>query len=574
MKISVLLPISENYFDANRSIVAMLNQTHRDFEILICLNGNTKEYNRKIINKFQDFKQIKFFIKNFDNIVDALNFLIGEAKGKFIARIDADDISKNTRLEKQLEYCKKTKAEFLSTDCFVISNTDNFIYNHNTDLSKKFYTNPIVHPSIMVKTSILKEQKYRHIPFAEDYELYLRLQRLGIKFYNLNDKLLFYRLNSKNINNAKRAFFLTVSTLVVSKAFRSGLEVNERFFKFIKYNQKFSKEYKSYLKNYIFSKKINKFLYTFVYLFFSKSLLRKLVKNKLFYFYNFFLLNRKKKNYNNNFKSPFVSIIVPSYNSEKTILRTLKSLLNQTYKNFEVILVDNSRNMKTVNLVKKVFKNNKKIKTFRIEKKVLSGEARNIGARSSSKKAKFLAFCDSDDTWKENKLDHQIKFMRKKNSNLSCTNYDFYNSQTNTVTKNIFQIPFLNINFSTLAWKNVVGTSSIVVKKSLFEKVKGFPETNFFFSFEDYLLWLKLAREEEFLFLDNNLTIYRDDRKNTASKNSLSPTQQRIRILIYFILRLDLISIIKLIKGNIKIYMEHLAKKNKKTLYEEYFNML
>ena len=87
-----------------------------------------------------------------------------------------------------------------------------------------------------------------------------------------------------------------------------------------------------------------------------------------------------------------------------------------------------------------------------------------------------------------------------------------------------------------LAWKNIIGTSSVILTKELFYKVNGFPESKYFFSFEDYFFWLKLTKHEDFLFIDENLTIYRDDRKNSASKNSLSIFNQRLRIIIYFIL--------------------------------------
>ena len=64
-----------------------------------------------------------------------------------------------------------------------------------------------------------------------------------------------------------------------------------------------------------------------------------------------------------------VSIVVPTYNSEKTIYKTLKSLVNQTYKNFEIIIVDNSESKKTINVIKKYFGENKKIKIKQIKKK-------------------------------------------------------------------------------------------------------------------------------------------------------------------------------------------------------------
>ena len=94
------------------------------------------------------------------------------------------------------------------------------------------------------------------------------------------------------------------------------------------------------------------------------------------------------------------------------------------------------------------------------------------------------------------------------------------------------------------------------------------------FSFEDYFLWLKLTKHEDFLFIDENLTIYRDDRKNSASKNSLSIFNQRLRIIIYFVLTFDFFILLKILKGNIELINEFNLKNNKNYYYEEYLGLL
>ena len=575
MKVSIILPISFNYIDAERSIVSCINQTYKNIELLVCLNGNTKKYNNNLIKKFKFYRKINFYVKDFNNIVDSLNFLTSKASGKYIARIDADDICTNDRIEKQVKLALKYNCDFISSNSKVISEKDKFEYDHKTNYKKKFFTNPVIHPSIFVKSKVLKQFKYKHIPFAEDYELYWRLEKSGIKFNNIKDNLVFYRFNKKNINNPVRSFFLTISTLIVSRAFREDLVVNENFFKIIKFNNKFKKDYKDYLNNYFYSTFINKIFFFVKSLFLPKNILKKLILNRLNYF---FILNRKLKkikiNKNNEInKKPLVSIVIPTYNSEKTIYRTLKSIFNQTYHNIEIIIIDNSDNDETIKIIKKNFGNNKRLKIKKINHKILSGPARNLGVKYSNKKSRFVAFCDSDDTWKNNKLSSQISKMIKHNSNLSCTNYDFYNPNNKKVEKNYFKIPFLNINFSMIAWKNIIGTSSVVINKDLFKKVKGFPESKYFYSYEDYFLWLKLTKYENFLFVDKNLTIYRDDRKNSASKNSLSLLNQRMRIILYFILIFDFLSLYKIIIGNLELLNEFSLKKNK-NFYEEYFGLL
>ena len=572
MKISIIVPISDNYKYADRAIISLINQTYKNIEILICLNGNSHTYNKKIIKKFSSFKKIIFYIKKKKDIVDALNLLTDKAKGQFIARLDCDDVSSPTRIENQLKKVREDNLQFLSTDGEVVDYKFDKIYYHKTNFNKKFYTNPILHPSIIIKSKILKKLKYKKIPYAEDYELYLRLEKSGVNLINLKKPLLYYQLNLKNLINKKRAFFVNLSTLVVSKAFRENLEVNENFFPKIKYDNNFSAIYKNYLNNYIFEKnKFKKAIYLFIILFTKKNLIKKTLISRIL---NYFRIKRsiklikKKKTIASN---PLVSIIIPTFNSEKTIVRTLKSIFNQSYKNIEVIIIDNSDNKKTINIIKKNFKTDK-IKIYYIKNKILNGEARNIGVKKSSRSSKIIAFCDSDDWWKSNKIKRQIEVMHEKKLNLVCTNYDFYNPSTKKLIKNYFKIPFTTINFEMLARKNILGTSSIIMTKNLFFKAGGFPESKYFYSFEDYFLWLKLSSKEKFYFLDENLTVYRDDRKNSASNRSLSLFSQRIRLIMYYLIKLDLFNFFKILSGNVALFSSKIFKlENKKN---EYINLL
>ena len=92
-----------------------------------------------------------------------------------------------------------------------------------------------------------------------------------MKIQNINDNLVFYRSNKSNINNPVRSFFLTIATLTVSKAYRDNLLVNENFFKLLKFNNKFRKEYKEYLDSYFYSSLAQKTIFFIKSLFFFKE---------------------------------------------------------------------------------------------------------------------------------------------------------------------------------------------------------------------------------------------------------------------------------------------------------------
>ena len=103
--------------------------------------------------------------------------------------------------------------------------------------------------------------------------------------------------------------------------------------------------------------------------------------------------NRKLK------KELKVSIILPNYNSSKTIVDTINSILLQTYKNWELIIVDDCSDKKTKNILSK-YKNIKKIKIFYLKKNKGTAYCRNLAIKKS--KSYYLAFIDSDDTWEKN----------------------------------------------------------------------------------------------------------------------------------------------------------------------------
>ena len=294
MIISVLLPISNNEPASYQAINCILNQTYKNYEILICLNGNNKKFDEKIIDNYKKIKKIKFFKIKEKNIVSALNHLILKAKGKFCARIDADDLCKPERFEEQINFIKKKNIDFLSSNC-VVNENGKLSYIHKTNISKSLFTNPIVHPTIMIKTKIIKLFKYKNIPFAEDYELYQRLYKNGVRLENIDKELIIYNKNIKNIKNIERAFYQNLSTIIIAKAFQDNNSVNENFFSKVKISREFKKHYAMYLKYYILNKNVSKYFFLLFFLILSHEIIRKNIQAKLLYFFRNKITNHIKK---------------------------------------------------------------------------------------------------------------------------------------------------------------------------------------------------------------------------------------------------------------------------------------
>lgn len=116
-----------------------------------------------------------------------------------------------------------------------------------------------------------------------------------------------------------------------------------------------------------------------------------------------------------------VSIIMPSYNTAKYISAAIESILNQTYENWELIIVDDCSTDNTDEILTEYAKKDSRIRYYKNEKNSGAAVARNRALRQA--KGKWVAFLDSDDLWEKDKLEKQICFMKKNNYHFSYTNY-------------------------------------------------------------------------------------------------------------------------------------------------------
>ena len=116
-----------------------------------------------------------------------------------------------------------------------------------------------------------------------------------------------------------------------------------------------------------------------------------------------------------------VSIITPTYNSSIFIEETIRSVLNQTYTNWEMLITDDCSSDNTLQIIEAYQAKDERIKVFRLETNSGAGVARNISIRKAS--GKFIAFCDSDDKWLPQKLEKQINFLHKNNQSFTYSSY-------------------------------------------------------------------------------------------------------------------------------------------------------
>ncbi len=194
-----------------------------------------------------------------------------------------------------------------------------------------------------------------------------------------------------------------------------------------------------------------------------------------------------------------ITAIIPCYNAEKYIKETLESILNQTLKCKEIIVINDGSTDNTLNILKN-FKD--KIKIITIKNSGVS-IARNIGIKEV--KSKYIAFCDADDLWDPQKNEEQIKFIKEKKAKFVCTNAKLIgNSAENFTPLKPKKNP---IHFEDLIFNNYIFTSSVLLEKSILEKAGLFWEK--LKSLEDWHLWLRISLNEKIYFLDKELIYYR-----------------------------------------------------------------
>ena len=203
-----------------------------------------------------------------------------------------------------------------------------------------------------------------------------------------------------------------------------------------------------------------------------------------------------------------VSVIIPYYKKKNYIKSTIKSVLNQTYKNFEIIIVYDDKDRNDLKYLNKIKKLDKKIKIILNVKNIGAGLSRNKAIKRA--KGKYIAFIDSDDLWNKKKLGVQLNFMKKNNYDISHTNYSIIDESGRIVGIRKAR----DLTYNDLLTSCDIGLSTVMIKKKCLRK-------NLFVNLktkEDYVLWLKLARKKnKFFGLNKNLTYWRDIRDSLSS---------------------------------------------------------
>lgn len=200
-----------------------------------------------------------------------------------------------------------------------------------------------------------------------------------------------------------------------------------------------------------------------------------------------------------------ISVIIPCWNSEKTIKKALGSCLTQTLPPLEILVCDDASTDKTEAVAQSL--RSPLIKW--IGTQTHSGRPatpRNRGLKEA--RGRWLAFLDADDSWLADKLRLQMAAVKQTKCLAACTNA--YRKTPDHHQTLFFDLPARCFGLTNLLLTNYVICSSMLIHRSLLDKAAGFPENNNLSSVEDYSLWLRVAAQTKIAYLDKPLVIYRD----------------------------------------------------------------
>ena len=161
-----------------------------------------------------------------------------------------------------------------------------------------------------------------------------------------------------------------------------------------------------------------------------------------------------------------VSIITPSYNSEKYIEDTIKSVQSQTYTDFEMIIADDCSSDNTCAVVERIAAKDPRIKLIRQPKNGGAAIARNAALNAAQ--GRFIAYLDADDLWLEQKLEKQVAFMIENGCGFSCVSYEVINDDGEKLNKSVHMLP--KVDYVGFLTNNLLQTVGIMADTSIVDK--------------------------------------------------------------------------------------------------------
>ena len=444
-KLSIIIPIYNENKYLKECLESILNQTLKNIEI-ICVNDGSTDNSLEIIMTYKNDNRIIIIDKNNSGYGNSMNHGLDIVSGEYIGIVESDDFIDLDMYENLYKITKKGDIDIVRSNFYLYWENKKEIINFK--FMKNLY-NKICNPLELQNIFLYQPSIWAGI-YKKDLLIKNNIKFLNTPGASYQDTSFFYKtlFKSKNIFCYKKAFYYyrqtninsSVNNNTLNKAILVHKELNE-IEKYIK------RDIKLYNKNekYFNTKKImtllwnlnrvdkkkqyNKILYKEIY---------DILKNDNYihdYFNDFeikflnHLINYGEENTSNSFifspneTNPKISVIIPIYNCEKYIKECLSSLFEQTFKNFEIICINDGSTDNTLKILKEFKELDNRIYVFN-QNNTGPGITRNIGMNKS--KGEYLIFLDSDDIFKKTMLEElYIKIKENDSDVVVCNSQNF-----------------------------------------------------------------------------------------------------------------------------------------------------
>lgn len=224
----------------------------------------------------------------------------------------------------------------------------------------------------------------------------------------------------------------------------------------------------------------------------------------------------------NSIKELLISIIMPAYNCEKYIIEAINSVIDQSYQNWELLVLDDGSKDNTLKIINEFGNKDSRIRPLPNEKNIGVSATRNRGIELA--RGEWIAFLDSDDMWEVSKLEKQLKVAKENSAEFLFTGSSYINEEGEPF-KGIFEVPE-KVSYKKLRNQNVISCSSVFIKKKFFDNIKMEKDD----MHEDYAVWLRVLRTGVTAYgVNEPLLIYRISR-NSKSGNKMETVKMTYKV--------------------------------------------
>ena len=480
-KISIIVPIYNENKYLSECLDSILNQTLKNIEI-ICVNDGSTDNSLEIIMAYKNDNRIIIIDKNNSGYGDSMNQGLNIVSGEYIGIVESDDFVDINMYENLYKIVKKGDIDIVRSNFYLYWENKKEIINFK--FMKNLY-NKIFNPLELQNIFLYQPSIWAGI-YKKDLLIKNNIKFLTTPGASYQDTSFFYKtlFKSKNIFCYKKAFYYyrqtNINSSVNNNTLNKSILVHKELNEIEKYIKKDIKLYNQNEK-YFNTKKImtllwnlnrvdkkkeyNKILYKEIH---------EILKNDNYihdYFNDFeikylnHLINYGEENTSNLFifspneTNPKISVIIPIYNCEKYIKECLSSLIEQTFKNFEIICINDGSTDNTLKILKEFKELDNRIYIFN-QNNTGPGIARNVGMNKS--KGEYLIFLDSDDIFKKTMIEELYIKIKENDSDVAICNSQ--NFEIKKRGKKFFEKNYL-INNEIVKQKTF---SSLDIKKDFF----------------------------------------------------------------------------------------------------------